>query len=244
MKIALCFFCYAKDAALLDCALRAVPHLRAAGDVVDVYVCDDVAAPLAEVPAGVYYRQTSFPRRGNLNGGECIAGMVKEYARIVAEGGYDWVVKVDCDTVVNDLEWLRGIDPGKVLQVGTSHEVAFNSGSCYAVSRLGAARMLAGLKTSVKKRLDVAWQEDKAMFRYASLLGNVVRHVNDKNEPLAGLLYNDWFAREKISLRALVVPCAVAFKRCMWHVNKEQYDADRAEALARMSQYVDFLATL
>ena len=76
MNVALVFFTYEGDAALLELAVQAAPRLRRQGHTVDVYVVDDAAKPLAVPPAGCRYRQTGFARRGNLNGAECVVGMV------------------------------------------------------------------------------------------------------------------------------------------------------------------------
>lgn len=242
MKVALCFFCYKNDAELLDCALRAVPRLRAAGDEVVVYLADDAAAPLESLPGwqveGVEYMRTGFERRGNLNGAECVRGMVEVYAGIMREGGYDWVIKADCDTVVNGLDWLRGCDADFV---GTVHVNGHVSGSCYAISRRGVELLEAALATPRwYGAAERAWCEDKALYNICRCVGGRVEGREGGGNAIGGqLLYHDWLVQPRVPLELLREAAAVDFKACRWNSKRERWQQDAVEGLARMREYVD-----
>lgn len=239
MKVAIVFFSYRDDAVLLGYALQAVRRLRERGYEVDAFVRDDAAAPLVEVPAGCDYKLTSFKRCRNLNGCECVAGMLSEYAAIVDGGGYDWVVKADCDTYINDLEWLRVGDG--VIHVGTSHVDGYCSGSCYALSRDGVARLVDYMADEVvRKRVQRAWCEDKAISRMSIICGQAMVKENSVNALREGYLYHDWYDKSA-GFAELRQAAAVDFKRCMWNSTPGAYDVDRDSALERMAGYVDFL---
>lgn len=249
MKIAMVFFCYAGDAALLRQALRAVPVLRAAGAAVDVFLCDDAAAPLGvdNVPEWVrYYRQTGFYRGGNLNGLQCIEGMVEVYADIMTVRRYAWVVKVDCDTYVNSLEWLRRVDAGLFSFVGTVHVNNHASGACYAVSR-GGVELLAGAMREARWRgaAERARCEDRVLYNICRCVGNNVlgRPARDgRPHPLR--LCHDWELLPRADFSELRQAAAVDFKRCRWNSEPGQWQQDAAVAVERMKQYADYVEGL
>lgn len=249
MKIAICFFSYEKDAALLNAALRGVKRLQEMNpaDVLDVYVYDDAAAPMGReaVPGWVEYAVTEFDRKGNLNGLECILGQLGIYAGLVeGAAGYDWVIKVDSDTYINTLEWLRGVDARKVGYVGTNHVEDYGSGSCYALSRVGAAGVKSLLEREViRKRCAVASCEDRVFCRLCRMTGlgmELRRNAENEIKPL--MLYHDWWhGGARVELVQLVEAAAVDFKRCRWHTPAETWEDDRALALERMEAYADMM---
>lgn len=239
MNVALVFFTYAGDAELLELAVKAGPWLRGQGHAVDVYVMDDAAAPLAVPPAGCRYRQTRFERCGNLNGAECVAGMVQAYEEVFERGVYEWVVKVDADTFVNDLEWLRGV-PG--VFAGTVHVGDYCSGACYALKR-------AGVEWLRERMVEPSWRgaaqrgfcEDKVIFNMCRLSGLGVHAVRADGVP-DGKLWHDWEG-VRLPMAELTRAAAVDFKRCRWNSRAEFWEADRAEGLQRMREYVNFLSS-
>lgn len=245
MKIAICFFSYEKDAALLWQALRGVKLLQGKypEDVIDAYVYDDAAAPMGRdaVPECVHYALTDFDRKGNLNGLECVLGQLSVYAGLAAEG-YEWVIKADSDTYINSLEWLREVDAEHVAHVGTCYREDYGSGSCYALSAAGIAALGVRLaEESVQRRVARALNEDKVFCRLSRMTGLGVdcRH-NGKNEINERLLYQDWMT-ERVAIESLTGAAAVAFKRCVWHVGSEAWEDDRVFAEQRMKEYADYV---
>lgn len=237
MNVALVFFAYEGDAELLELAVKAGPWLRRQGHEVDVYVLDDAARPLAVPPAGCRYWRTRFERGGNLNGAACVQGMVEAYEEVFDSGLYEWVIKVDSDTFVNGLEWLRGVDG---VFAGTVHVEDYCSGACYAVKRAGVEWLAERLmEESWLRAAQRGYCEDKVIFNMCRLSGMGVHALRADGVP-DGKLWHDWQG-ERLPLSVLKRAYAVDFKRCRWNSKEDNWEADRAEGLRRMREYVNFL---
>ena len=126
MKLAFIYFTYTKEIDILNLSLEAFDD----NDMSDVYILDDANNPLPYIPGKVIkdnYKRTSFKRNNNLNGIECLDGMIQEYNRIMSIKNYDWVVKVDSDTFINDFDLLKSIDATKYNQFGTSNRYFYKT---------------------------------------------------------------------------------------------------------------------
>jgi len=103
MRIPACIFTYGGASLHLPWAVRGA--LQAG--LLPV-VCQDAAAPLpghvlGDLEAkGIEVRTTSFPRRGNLNGTDCAAGICHELAGACERHGSPIAIKLDDDTVIVD----------------------------------------------------------------------------------------------------------------------------------------------
>lgn len=128
-------FTYAGDAqeavACVRCARTALPGAL-------VTVADDSAFPVPEearnafLAYGARYRRTNFPRNGNLNGPECVKGIISTLAGGVADD--DIVVKIDSDTALLSGGWIESMS-GAGLDwycCGTGARRFY--GLCYAMS--------------------------------------------------------------------------------------------------------------
>lgn len=103
-------FTYAGDAqeavACVRCARTALPGAL-------VTVADDSAFPVPEevrrafLAYGARYKRTDFPRNGNLNGPECVRGIISTLAGDAADD--DIIVKIDSDTALLSGEWVRNM---------------------------------------------------------------------------------------------------------------------------------------
>lgn len=243
MKIGIVYFTYGGDAEFLGLSLAGLEMLRKqTGDEVEVFVFDDAAAPLAVVPEGVVYEQTSFAREGNLNGVACVDGMLEAYAKAF-ERGADWVIKIDSDVVLNDVDWLRGYELQAVAEVGCRHVNDFCSGACYALTRVGMEAVREALTdANTRRRANIGWVEDRIVGRLCSMSGLRVVYLGGVyNVPHEGLLYHDWMNEGMAPIEELVRPYAVHFKRCRWNTTPEEAENDRAKALERMRAYVEYL---
>lgn len=239
MNIAIVYFSYAGDAPLLHQALRAIPHLRAYGDRIDVFVVDDSAAPLPTPPRGVHYHTSTFNRCGNLNGLDCILGMARTYAQILSCAHYDWIIKTDCDTYINHLHWLRNLDPAHCLFTGTTHAHDYPSGPCYAISA-------AGVRAVNDLLSDPIWQgkavrghcEDRVFYHLAKHSGHTLT-IPHAPTPTPNALFHDWTPSTPLPLSDLIPPYAVDFKTCRWNSHPSTWPQHSATALSRLTAYAN-----
>jgi hypothetical protein len=105
MKIPACIFTYGGASLHLPWAVRGAIQ----AGLIPV-VCQDAAAPLPGHVLGdleakrIEVRTTTFPRRGNLNGTDCAAGICHELATACERYGSLIAIKLDDDTVIVDPE--------------------------------------------------------------------------------------------------------------------------------------------
>lgn len=111
-KIAVCYFSYWKDIDFLNESLKVLEATIARHPEyeVRVYVFDD-ARDVKQLKKKELYGsptliKTTFDRKGNLNGFECIDGMFKEYKKIAEKFDYDYLIKLDSDCVINSFDYL------------------------------------------------------------------------------------------------------------------------------------------
>lgn len=135
-------FTYAGDAqeavACVRCARTALPDAL-------VTVADDAAFPVPEearnalLAYGARYRRTDFPRNGNLNGPECVRGIISTLAAGSADD--DIIVKIDSDTALLSGEWVRNMSGDGLDWYACGSGARRFFGLCYAMS--GKAARLA-----------------------------------------------------------------------------------------------------
>lgn len=139
-------FTYAGDAdeaiACVKCAAAALPEAV-------ITVVDDGADPVSEharkelLAVGVHYRQSSFPRNGNLRGPECIRGIISTLAGNAADD--DIVVKIDSDTALLNGAWIRDMAGFGVHWCASGADSRQFYGLCYAMTGVAAKRAAAVL---------------------------------------------------------------------------------------------------
>ena len=246
MNVAIVFSAFGGDAPLLRQALRAIPRLRAANpqDRIDAFVLDDAAHPLPEAPEGVRYARTAWNRGGNLTGLENMRGMAEELARI-GGGGYDWIVKTDCDTFLNSLDWLRACSARGLALAGTmtagSH---FCRGICYALTPALARKWRAQLASpAVQARIRRGkGQEDVCFTRLAyDAIAKVYAFTYAPAAPEAPCAVFAWRTAGRAPADIAASHYAATFKRCTMNKPPEQKSAFIEEAAERMKAYADAL---
>lgn len=145
MRVTIVLPTYAQDAALCAQAIRGVERLRrlCPDDRIRLVIADDAAAPLPETPQGADERlTTTFPRSGNLNGIACIRGLLDTYAAAALVDD-DWVVKMDSDTYLCHLEWIRDREEGHVYNHNDIANRIFGSSYALTPATAKAARAIA-----------------------------------------------------------------------------------------------------
>ena len=264
MKLAFIYFTYTKDIDILNLSLEAFDD----NDMSDVYILDDANNPLPYIPGKVIkdnYKQTSFKRNNNLNGIECLDGMIQEYNRIRSIKNYDWVVKVDSDTFINDFDILRSIDAAKYNQFGTSNryfykirnDIAVQYGCLHGISKHGLDNLNYEFYTNI-----TAYQQDDQYERFAEDYMTSRMYSLDRNEltyDLANIYNNPIIKKEtgiyfdfkmpsypkfipNIPLRLLTTYCAITFKQTFGTNNYTKHqDAYLKIAKNRMEKYVELI---
>ena len=128
-------YCYKED---YKCLELCIDQIRKVDPDCMIYLFDDGKAPLLkkDVPKGkdVIYKKTYFQRNGNLNGLECVRGMLSCMRDIP---GKDPIVKIDADTLLMSIEEIKkSLEERKKLAGGYQCTIPFAwSGTCYWVTR-------------------------------------------------------------------------------------------------------------
>lgn len=122
MKIALVYFTYDKDEKLLAETITASKYFDD-GNTYDIFVIDDGNHPMKNIPKGYEYKQTFWDRCENLTGVRGFIEIIKEYKAIL-DKGYEWVVKVDPDTWVNNLNFIKEGDSEIYGEIGFKGDFA------------------------------------------------------------------------------------------------------------------------
>lgn len=154
MKLAFVYFTYRNDQTLLGYSIESLKRLSSRYDI-DVYVVDDSTNSMKTVPEGVIYKKSSFKRNGNLNGLECLSGMIDIYKWILGSENYVWVIKIDPDVYVNDLSWMENLNPNDIYQVGSLNvyrlkrfgENEICHGCFHGISRMGVENLITNFNT-------------------------------------------------------------------------------------------------
>lgn len=255
MKITMCYFSWGRDARLLELSLRSIRRLQMIYPEhdIDVVVVDDCHAPLEAPPDNVRYITTTWDRQGNLNGIENLLGMLGVFQQLVDDGA-DLIVKLDCDTYVNDLDWLCVSDLEKTANIGSynrAHNFAHGCLYCMTPSGIAAVSELLKREDIVNRINKGPGQEDVCFGTLSQMSGLHCERLNNVDN-VAGAgrgCYSDFDWGHGIPFvpnepyEKLIYHCGVAFKANSWNRNAEQRVADRADAEVRMERYADWADT-
>lgn len=153
-------FTFASDAPLLALASRRIQALDANAIVVAI---DDPEHPTPpEMRAdGIIYRESAFPRGGNLNGLGCIAGMLSTMSDLMDEFDADHIVKFDSDLWPNNLSaFLTSTDSDSYDYLATERwHFAQPAGYIYRLSRRLCNRL--SEEIAARRSLDLFPRDNK-----------------------------------------------------------------------------------
>lgn len=137
-------------------SLKSVQYaMRGHEDKATYVALQDAFCPLDEqalrtlAEMGVKVRTSDYNRGGNNLGPEALEGQTRCWVELEKEFDFDYLVKVDCDTLVYDLHWLWAIeaDESKTL-VGTFRvQPYYVFGSIYGIKREMLAPLAADART-------------------------------------------------------------------------------------------------
>lgn len=187
-KIAICYFSYHKDKEFLNNSLRVLENTieRHPEHEVRVYVFDDGRCDKhlkkKELHGNPTLVTTTFDRKGNLNGYECIDGMFNEYRKIMEKFDYDYLIKLDSDCVLNSFDYLYRVENemkknnlplDKIGQIGSFFAQLCVYGCCQTFGKSGIiticnlfSYMNRGSNDAeriMKKRVELGYNEDKVV---------------------------------------------------------------------------------
>lgn len=151
LKFCFVYFSYRYDAYLLGQSIRALRMLpRRLANKSNIFVFDDAQNALPYAPNASRYNLTHFKRNGNLNGTECVDGMLFCMLEAARLSGADVIIKIDSDIILNNLNWIKDFNPlqshiGFQIQ-GQSHV----SGCCYSLPSSALVPMLKSLRNESK----------------------------------------------------------------------------------------------
>ena len=170
IKMNYAIFCYRED---YKCLELCVKQIRRADCNARIYLFDDGARPLepGQIPAGkdVSYKVTYFPRRGNLNGLECVRGILGCMLDIP---GKEPVVKIDADTLLMDkAEIVRSLKERNKLAGGMQcAEPLAWSGCCYWMTR-------AAMRDALELLAQREWPEGKQKYPEDVTISQIVAYL-------------------------------------------------------------------
>lgn len=140
-RIAYNIFTYNKDYPCLKECIKSIRRLKGCKGS-KIFVWDDGLNPLnpeqvqqIKSLAGVHYEKTFFNRNKNLNGIECVVGMLIcfELSRRLSKAKY--IFKVDCDSYLNSIDYYVNALKNGYDMVGTAltYIMGYCAGCCYAL---------------------------------------------------------------------------------------------------------------
>ena len=179
-KIAIFIMSFSGDEGCLFQCVRALEKLSPRYDF-EIFVIDDGHNPLENIPENVHYSKSFFNRNGNLNGRECVEGMLFCMLEAARLSGADVVIKIDSDIILNNLNWVKDFNP---LQSHIGFQIqnqSHVSGCCYSLPTSALVKMLKVLRSEPKNR-DIP--ESILMTSLSEKVGlKKVLHVCDSSNP-------------------------------------------------------------
>lgn len=129
-------FSFAADAPLLALAARRIKSLDTSAVIVAVDDPEHPTPPEMRTD-GIIYRESTFPRGGNLNGLDCISGMLLTMAELMDIYDSDHIIKFDSDLWSNNLaSFLTSTDSDSYDYLATERwHFAQPAGYIYRISR-------------------------------------------------------------------------------------------------------------
>ena len=151
IKFCFVYFTYKEDAYLLGQSLRALRMLpRRLANKSNIFVYDDAQNALPYAPNACQYHLSFFNRNGNLNGSECVDGMLFSMLEAAKKTNADVVIKIDSDIIINNMDWVKDFNPLEShigFQIQNQSHV---SGCCYSLPTSALVPMLKSLRNESK----------------------------------------------------------------------------------------------
>lgn len=204
-NIGIIIFSYYKDEDFLALCLKGLLHTIAKSPMfnVRVFVVDDnnmkkkinvKNLPIDDYKGKLEVIYTDFDRKGNLNGFECMVGMVSTYKKLTDKYNLDYVLKFDSDCFLNTLDYIldtedalrkMGIPVENLLQTGSSFCNICCQGCAQTITKKGV-KALSNLfynmltnksetSMTLRRRVTAGYYEDRVMSMLLEMVPGGVR---------------------------------------------------------------------
>lgn len=226
-NIGIIIFSYYKDEDFLALCLKGLLHTIAKSPMfnVRVFVVDDnnmkkkinvKNLPIKEYKGSLEVIYTDWDRKGNLNGFDCMFGMVSTYYGLTQKYNLDYVLKFDSDCFLNTLDYITdtenalrnmNISPDRLVQTGSS----FCNICCQ------------GCAQTITK---------KGVFALMSLFHNMKNETNEMAKTLKRRVISGYYEDRVMSMLLEMIPDGIRFDiktlpNCLGHLNCfDNHDAD------------------
>ncbi len=204
-NIGIIIFSYYKDEDFLALCLKGLLHTIAKSPMfnVHVFVVDDnnmkkkinvKNLPIKEYKGNLEVIYTDWDRKGNLNGFDCMYGMVSTYYGLTQKYNLDYVLKFDSDCFLNTLDYITdtenalrnmNISPDRLVQTGSSFCNICCQGCAQTITKKGVIALMSlfhNMKTesnemakTLKRRVISGYYEDRVMSMLLEMIPDGIR---------------------------------------------------------------------
>ena len=204
-NIGIIIFSYYRDEDFLTLCLKGLLHTIAKSPMfnVRVFVVDDnnmkkkinvKNLPIKEYKGNLEVIYTDWDRKGNLNGFECMYGMVSTYYNLTQKYNLDYVLKFDSDCFLNTLDYIidtenalrnMNIPVERLVQTGSSFCDICCQGCAQTITKKGVIALMSlfhnmkaesnEMAKTLKRRVSSGYYEDRVMSMLLEMIPDGVR---------------------------------------------------------------------
>lgn len=204
-NIGIIIFSYYKDEDFLALCLKGLLHTIAKSPMfnVRVFVVDDNTMktkinvknlPIKEYKGNLEVIYTDWDRKGNLNGFDCMYGMVSTYYNLTQKYNLDYVLKFDSDCFLNTLDYITdtenalrnmNISPDRLVQTGSSFCNICCQGCAQTITKKGVIALISlfhnmknessEMAKTLKRRVSSGYYEDRVMSMLLEMIPDGIR---------------------------------------------------------------------
>ena len=204
-NIGIIIFSYYKDEDFLALCLKGLLHTIAKSPMfnVRVFVVDDnnmktkinvKNLPIKEYKGNLEVIYTDWDRKGNLNGFDCMYGMVSTYYNLTQKYNLDYVLKFDSDCFLNTLDYITdtenalrnmNMSPDRLVQTGSSFCNICCQGCAQTITKKGVIALMSlfhnmknesnEMAKTLKRRVTSGYYEDRVMSMLLEMIPDGIR---------------------------------------------------------------------
>ena len=204
-NIGIVIFSYYKDEDFLSLCLKGLLYTIKKYPQYNIYVfvVDDKnmeqkintsLLPLTEYEENLQVIYSDFDRKGNLNGFDCMFGMVNTYKKLADKYNLDYIMKYDSDCFLNELDFIektekalkeQNIPLENLMQTGSSFCNLCCQGCAQTMTKNGVNALMnlfINMKLEktpqakiLKRRVELGYYEDRVISMLLEMIPNGVR---------------------------------------------------------------------